>query len=518
MWRPTIAGRYRDEDLDIYNATEWVHRRKHEHRWNWWYDGTALRQESTVTDVRDTSQKNLLFPLGINPIASFCRVHRNVLIGMTEDYLDMPAHLVFRPRREEERDEAERAQEFVDDVWYDSDGASLLFEAALRVQVDGGRMFLVSWEPRNDLLRHKIKVKTFPPSAVSVVYDHCNFFDLLEARIAYMLDADVARIKYGVDVDENESHVLYMEYWTKEFFRITVNGYIPSVDGFLFAGENRYGTVPMVYCRHYRDGTFWGTSHVPDLIELTKEKNGRMADLGEAVNETTHPMMFIRNIYKNPRMVPVQTDGQGNVMREAVHIGNAKNLPHSKEPDVDYARPPDVTSATVTTVKMLDAELRHQADIAPVAMGDDDTASGRITGPVTSYRLWPTMAHCQAERVEMSATLKHVARVILTIANVNEPLYEEMVDETPGVTEDMIRLRSDIQWPPQIPIQTTERTQELTMRLQAGGISLETYLERLGEQDVAGEMERIEAGQLRGIEMKRAMSEPEEEEEQKDEE
>jgi hypothetical protein len=100
------------------------------------------------------------------------------------------------------------------------------------------------------------------------------------------------------------------------------------------------------------------------------------------------------------------------------------------------------------------------------------------------------MMHTQAERIDMSAGIKHLAEIIITMG-----LYWEKAgsyDKPYGLSEDMLYMEKNIEWPPQIPIQVAERSEILTQRLQAGGISLQTYLEELGVKDVQGEIDRIE--------------------------
>lgn len=62
----------------------------------------------------------------------------------------------------------------------------------------------------------------------------------------------------------------------------------------------------------------------------------------------------------------------------------------------------------------------------------------------------------------------------------------------PTVTSDYAdQFAIGVRWYPQIPIEVSEKATILNARLQAGGISLETYLSELGCDDVDEEMGRI---------------------------
>jgi len=69
--------------------------------------------------------------------------------------------------------------------------------------------------------------------------------------------------------------------------------------------------------------------------------------------------------------------------------------------------------------------------------------------------------------------------------------YEQLGIESPGITPEMRQMTLKQAWYPMIPIEQMQKVQMLTLRLQAGGISLETYLDKLGEDDIPQEIERI---------------------------
>jgi hypothetical protein len=466
-----MPGPYQNWAEELYNGDEWVKRREDLEYYERWFSGAALKQTSGRASSDDTSKEELLYPLQINTVRQFCQTHRSMMVGIVDSFTSSPAKIIVTGK---DKDKAKTAQEFIDDVWYDSRGAATISEAALRIQIDGGRAFYLAYEPLNPFLRHGFRVIPYSPGSFHGVYVHGDPFNLVKGYIGYMLDAKLAKSIYGVDVSGYDT-VLFMEYWSRTQFRVTVNGYVPqNTDNFKFEGPNPYGIVPMVYMPHTMDGKFYGVGHVDDLIGLTKEKNTRAADLGDAVRDSTHPTMWMRNVDSVPKEIAIQTDDEGRAIKWAVNLGQARNLPNSHDPNLEYATPPNVTEPANNYVTALNSELRQQAFISPVITGSDDSASGRITGTTTSQRMYPTVAHCHQERIAFTAGLVSIAQRLLIMANRRG---------AEGITPDMPMLRMDAEWPPHIPIEQSERVTNLNSRLSAGGISLASYLREIGEWD-----------------------------------
>lgn len=301
----------------------------------------------------------------------------------------------------------------------------------------------------------------------------------------------------------NKDEVLYLEHWTTDHYEITVNGIVPSLDdyGGRLEGDHKWGRVPIVYIPHYRDGgNFFGRSHVEDLVALAIEKNSRSADRGDLVNDYAHPTLVGKNLTKSPKMIVVETDDNGRPLKKAIDLGNESASPNSPKKELDYLKPPPVPAEVLQYDDDLWAEIRRQGDVASVAMGDDDVSGGRITGPVTAYRMWPTMSHTLAERIEFSTGLRHLADIILRMASqlFAENAYKRHdITPPPEITPEHVGLEVNTIWNPQIPIEVTERNTMLNERLKSGGISVRNYLMQVGEQDIDAEEERIWADRER---------------------
>lgn len=503
------VGRPEDES-EIYHSSDWVDLRARYANLKGWYDGAEWTR--TMPDVTDpiSGKLALQWPLQVNPIAKVCRIHRAVMMGMQPDVLDAPpvTTLVSRANlNESQRTQAETLQQFVNSVWWKSNAQSILFEAGLLEQIYGGHVFRVNWEPFNTALPYRMAVRSFenPGWFYAAATDPVNKWDLLDAYVGYLISKEQALAKYGVTVKDDK--VLYLEHWTKEMWRITVDDKVPTMKQdnleYELQGDNSWGIIPLVYIPHERDGAFYGRSIVDGdstLIGLSKELNARLADKGESLqNAQSIP------IVKNSRTqgMTVHTVDIAGRQVDFLDIGDAGRMPNSPEPDADILEPKGIPQALADFTGELWDEIRHQGDVAEVAFGDDDVSGGRITGPVTAYRMWPTMQHTASERSFFSDGMNQIARIILAMGleRMKAGEFERYGALTPALDEEMQLLDFATAWRPMIPMEELQKSQILDNQLRAGGISLVTYLRERGVQDPEAEAERIWQDRARETEM-----------------
>ncbi|KRT69440.1 MAG: hypothetical protein XU15_C0011G0122 [candidate division NC10 bacterium CSP1-5] len=488
-------GLVKNPDEELYNSDEWAARRTAYADYLSWFRGDSIRDpESSISDPA-TGDRPKLYPLALNPIGKVCRVHRDVLIGIQpHNVLSNPVQIVVKPGGDSStsRAEATSIQDLLRSTWDDSEATALIQRVGLMTQVFGGYGLQVLWQPQDTELATRLRIFPVTPGTLLPVYDKGQWWNLRECYIGYLISSvDAAR--YGVKVDENED-ALYMEHWTPDSYVIRVNGKVAQVEGYgILEGPHPFKRVPIVYIPHIRDDGFWGNSHIPDLVGLTREKNFRSADKGDAVREVTHPIMTVANVEKGLKMQPV-LDEHGREVSTALNLGVKRAAPNSGDPKADFLRYPEVPASLANYDAELWNEIRRQADIAAVALGDDDVSGGRITGPVTAYRMWPTMAHTQAERIDFSTAMRHLNRIILAgLMGYGNALTQAGVTLPVNLSEDHLRLNQLLIWNPQIPLEVSERADMLNNRLTKGGISLLSYLTEIGVHDPEAEQDRIRA-------------------------
>ncbi len=482
----------RDPGLDIFNSQDWSDLREDHARNYDWFDGTTIAREILGRDP-ETGMALPKYPLALNPIAKVCRVMRNVLVGTHESYTGMPIKMYYKPEEDSNasREMAQAASDLVNRTWIASNGGALWQEAGLLSQIYGGHAFKVVWKPKQMWLPYGIQVLSIKAPWIFPVYDPGDPWTIQYCYIGYMISAEDALETYGID-PHTKSEVLYLEHWTPTYVKITVDGIVPEVDGVRQEEEHGLGVVPIVYFPHHRDGKWYGRSHVPPLIGLTREKNGRMADRGDAAVEYTHQTPIATDVNSVPKQIAIAWGDDGKPIKYATGIGNTKPTAGAKPPSIEYPKLSDIPESVVRYDMDLWTEIAIQADMAIEAIGIQDTTSGRITGPVTNYRMWPTTSHTQIERVDASTALKYIGRIIQRLALKHKAEIDKI-----DLDESFELLDSEVVWPPQMPMDAKERNEILTSRLQASGISLITYLTEQGEQDPAAEERRVWADMKR---------------------
>lgn len=501
---------------EIWEHPVWVAQREAYKERKAWYDGDEWKR--VTRDSRDPSgDYELQWPLQINPIAKVCRIHRAVMLGMQKEIVDEApiSTLVSRSGLTGSAIAvADTLQRFIGKCWRHSHASSTQFEAALLLQIYGGHVFRVAWEPFNRSLPYRIAIHslTTPAYFFAKSYNPFDRWDLLDAYIGYEIATDIARSKYGITPKNDKADtVLYMEHWTKQYYRVTVDDQVPSFridnsptsSSYAMEGENTWGVIPIVYIPHERDGDFLGRSLInadSSLIGLSKELNARMADKGEAVQDSK-PLMWARNTRTGGSWVMREVVRDGQTVFSLLDIGASVPLPGAQPPELGIVESRGLPTSVASYDEELWAEIRRQADVASVAMGDDDTASGRITGPVTAYRMWPTMMHTMSERSFFSTGLAQVGNIIARVAEErsrsSDEGYAAFGLELPGITEEMLSMDLITGWRPMIPIEESQRIEQLNARLAAGGISLYSYLTSIGVQNVEEEEARVWADRER---------------------
>jgi hypothetical protein len=491
----------RDQN-SIYTKGEWPALREVYRNRRYWYDGDEWKKE-IKGDRDEDGELALKFPLQINPIAKVCRIHRAVMLGMQPDIIDTCpiTTLVNRATLAEgERQNAEMLDTFLARVWYDSNGPAIQEEACLLMQFYGGHVWQITWEPWNVNLQWRIGIRSYatPEVFYPVQFDPTTY-ELLDCYIGYEIDPDFAHDYYKVPIKEGDQSALYLEHWTRSEYQITVNGIVPTVvddngQKHEYQGENAFGVIPIVYHPHERDGNFWGRSLVDgdsSLIGLAKEQNARMADKGDSMQESI-PIPWLRNARgMNTKTIPIRIGEK--TMVYFLDLGNAQPIAPNMEPEMGIVQSQGMPQSIANYVQELQEEIRRQADVASVAYGDDDVSGGRITGPVTAYRMWPTMMHTMTERKFGNMALTQIARIVTRIALERRRMgkYELWKAPVPTIDTWAEEMSYCTQWQPMIPIEQSQKVEMLNNRLREKGISLLSYLRQLNVQDPEAEAERI---------------------------
>lgn len=483
-------------DRDIWNNADWMQRRQTYKRYQEWYEGVPLAATMQKRD-KSSGEKIRRFPLDFNITKLACDVHRDIMRGIP-DY-DDPLAVRATVEREDNSDLAERLEHVINEkVWRPSHGGPLQQEAMLAMNIFGGTVFKLAWEPWEQDLPYRLAVRLIKsPGHIDPTVDWLNPWKMLECYIGYEISARDAEIKYGIKVDDSRRNALYMEHWTPTEYRIAINDQVPEMkwDGqkFRLEGKNPWGFVPIFYVPHERTTKeIFGDSLIPCQKELVKEINARARDLADIVRATTPGLLFGRDIDRTLSVRRVKVDGL-EVMK-IIDLGRSRpSQSGGGMPDVFSSPTPDIPQALVEFPRTLLDFWMMMTRISPAIFGLDDTKSGRITGPAIAQRMWTSIAYATTGRINFSDTKTAIDRSIATLLASKEEsgAFEELKIKPPGITSEMAQMGIGQVYPPMIPLDREERHREMIDRLREGGASVELYLRKMGVKDIDGEKAHI---------------------------
>lgn len=488
----------RSEAETIYNNKDWADRRASAKKNLNWYTGAAIRDQRSQTPSPDTGQPVPLYPLAINIIGPQTSLNRSVTVGNQPDYDSSPIQIRFR-MDEQYKDVGDKLKVVFDRILRDSYAPSMFSEAILMMQIDGGTVLKVNWEPKSDFLKYRTRIVRYRSSQIQPEYDLTDRWRMRSCYLGWEIPAEDAQKRYGIDVSNSKPNVIYLEYWDEEEYKITVDGQVPPESGFgKMQGKHGLGRVPFVYIPHSPSGEFFGNSHVDDLSGVTIEINDRYADMGDAVSEITHPMLVVTDVNKNGGVKLTQIiDQNKRTVKYAYNLGDTIALPNSKTPDAHYVEHSDIPEAAVGFTKEIERVGHKQGSMPMAATGDQSYSSGRVTGPVSLSDMFEIIAHSQVERTDFSEGVRQLVDI-----TERQLIYHQDDPELKGAglpRLDKKYLGQEVLtvWNPQLPLEATQEAEMINADVQAGTSSIESALRRKHVTDVEDEEKRIWADKER---------------------
>jgi len=304
------------------------------------------------------------------------------------------------------------------------------------------------------------------------VWSPIRYWELLEAIICFEITQLQARLMY--ETETSSDNALYQEHWKGESYGITVDGQEIKWGGVELKGKPLTG-VPYVYIPHLRAGQFYGVSLLHQKDEMAVEINDRFADAGDIISENARQLPAITNV----RKVVLRRLDNGVTLLD---LGTG--IPGGPEPTIAYPNGIQVNDPTIRWAMELLNLARTEAYTPPVTYGLDE--GSQRSSLTLVMRMLPLIVHIRQERTLWTQGLNHLDRKILRIA------AEKGIG---GITPEMIRdVRIWQEWAPVLPRDHEQLVNELILRLNAGLISPETALERLGDvRDTQTEQKLIKA-------------------------
>lgn len=482
-------------DKDIWNNPKWMARRSQCRRRAQWYNGLPLDKTSEKRN-RDTGELVKKFPLRINLVKLACDIHRDLARGIPDRGEPLIVEAAIE-RSDEVEQQAELLNTIINDkLWRPSHGAAIQQEALLSMNIYDGTVFKLSWEPWDADLPYRLAVRLIRnPGLVNPIWDPQNPWRMLECYYGFEISPEVARVKYGITPRQDNVPVLYMEHWTENEWRISVDEQVPTMKWdnhtWQLKGENPWGIVPFYYIPHERTTRLFGDSQVDGQEELTKDVNSKLTVLSDTVKAAWPGLLWGHDLDRSLSTRRLAVDGQ--IVGYVVDAGRTRNVQGAQPPTISAIPIPEIPPSIANFPQdLLDFWMMLER-ISPATFGMDDTASGRITGPVVANRMWTSMAHSTTECINFSTGKTILDKHALRILAERRIALEELGIEAPEIDTDMLQqIQIRQSWPPMIPADRGDKHREFIERLRQYGISPQTYLRGMGVDDVQGELSRIE--------------------------
>lgn len=449
---------------------------------NWrMYTGEAWLELEKAKNGQASSRK---YRLGVNDIALACNMHSQLLFGEVKDTSDPLIGFRVASRKGYDAPDGvvERSQDFLEELWMESEGRKIQFLAGLSSQVTGGVYLRVRYsaELEGPFDLFPFKFEFLHSDYVFPVYSPGST-KFGEVFVRYQLPREAARQEWGVWSDQWPELVEYREHWTAAkggmagtlSITIGVEGSRKPVK----AEKNPFGFVPFVYIPHVSSSGFFGTplAEWAGGIDLSYEYNERLANVGDILEQNSYPFGVMKGHPNGKVKPPFRLWRNGPAV---VDIGPA--APDGKLPEIDWYTPSDVSAGSMQYMDMLKKELRMSMAIPPVAVGEDEGSQRSSLTLVT--RMFPFKSHVVTERWLWTPSFEMINRMALQMAKLKGVAKLDDIDVS--------KLSVIPSWAPMLPRDRAELVNELVMRQGVGHIDIQTALEQY-EDIPSGEIEDV---------------------------
>jgi len=260
------------------------------------------------------------------------------------------------------------------------------------------------------------------------------------------------------------------------------------------AAANPYGLIPYIYVPTRRDlESFYGDCPGQGLMGIQDEINKRLADIGDYLNYSAHPIRWVRDFRGDHKTdLPVGPDTVWN-------LGKTINI--QAPPSVgmlDAAPVPPGTYEHIGTLMSLTQDIVH---IPPVAFGRDE--GSQRSSMILVVRMWPLIQATRTSRIFWRSSLAQFNEIIFRILNVMSTGESRVGDKVLGH-------RHKPSLAPILPKDRAELVNEVIQRVESSLMAPLKALEELGEEDPEEQLVQIKQWQEylteRGISVQKSYS------------
>jgi hypothetical protein len=454
---------------------------------NWQlYTGEAWLETEPPRNGQPAQRK---YRLGVNDISLACNMHAQLLFGEVKDGSDPLVPFKVAPRSGQTVSDGviEKVQDYINELWRESEARKEQFLAGLSSQVTGGVFWRVRYALDNDspFNLYPFKFEMLHSDYVYPVFAPGSR-TFSEVFVRYQLPREAARAEWGVWHPDWPHLVEYREHWTAA--RAGIAGTLTidvGVEGSwrsVKAEDNPFGFVPFVYIPHVASNGFFGIplAEWAGGIDLSYEYNERLSNVGDILHQNSYPFGVLSNHPTGKLKRPFRLWEGGPAI---VDLGPA--LPDGKPPELEWFSPSDVTQGSMNYIDSLKKELRMSMAVPPVAVGEDEGSQRSSLTLVT--RMFPIKSHVLTERWLWTSPMEKLNKMAVLMAVIKR------VGDLGGV--DVSKIAITPQWSPMLPRDRTELVNELVQRASVDHIDIEHAIqmyEDIPEDEIEDTIKRIQ--------------------------
>ena len=418
----------------------------------------------TLADPEAGREGGLKFPLKIN----LCREWANMMSGyLFGQYGDMVVTHSVRERRQSSgsvsTSEASRVQEMNDvlvEQWQLNNNNSLAMTAGMDSAVYGGVVVKTVY----DSVDNRVRDEWLAPDIFIPRWYPTDVNRLLEVYQAYSIAREDARDVYNLSDAQYSrlpADVLVWERWRKDWRELWVE------DIKLLSDKNQFGFIPYTYIPWDRMSAvnhgYYGVSTLDNVIGVQDELNERMADVGDGVSYSSHPIRVIRNVTSRADL----EIGPDALWDLGLGFGNKQPDAFTLENNANYGE-------AMKFMSTLEKYGRESVGLPPIAFGEDE--GSQRSGTTLLIRFLPLTQQIRRARLYWQAGLYQRAMFALDLSarfGDNRPRYSRA---------DLKNRVVDVSFAPILPKDVKDKVDEWAVRIGSGFGTPEEAYEDLGHE------------------------------------
>jgi len=404
--------------------------------------------QQTTTD--DSEAPTLLYPLKINLVKMMVMTHTQMMMGQWEErVLDFQVKQKKRGPRLDLW--AENAKALITDVWDENDQNGLLMEGILACMLYGGTVYKVVSDYH---LYNRVRIDHILPRYFLPRYHPFDPKRMMEVYIEVEMDIVDAMLAYNYKPKNQPAQgdtVYYREHWTEEHYEVTVGGNNDNAEEgvqVLHQGANPYGFVPFIYIPRIRPpGEFYGLAVCEDIMGIQDETNMRMADIGDRINYSSHPIWIVKNFYGDESELVLAPD-------EIINLGASLG---GMDPSFEMVAPAGEPPSTFKYLNMCLDLAKRGAMSPPIAFGEDQ--GSQRSALTLEFRMWPLIQQAKWARANWTSALERLHDMIMRIRVTKDALEKRGEDDT--IKPAALKHRVLPKWQPVLPRDRKEEVEEV---------------------------------------------------------